>query len=74
MEVTIRQKEVWIMLANGMNVKEIALRMGISKKTVESHRENLYRRLGVHSIAELTKLAIKNELVSVSGKQRAGFV
>lgn len=73
MEVTTRQRQVWIMLANGMNVKEIALKLDLSQKTIESHRANLYNRLEVRSIAELTKLAIREGLTTVSGKRRAGF-
>ncbi|MDZ7700513.1 MAG: response regulator transcription factor [Deltaproteobacteria bacterium] len=60
-----REKEVFILLADGLTPKEIGERLFISPKTVETHKYNILEKLGFHSMAELTKLAIKKELIDV---------
>jgi DNA-binding CsgD family transcriptional regulator len=47
-----------------MNTKSIALSLGLSGKTVDGHRRNLMEKLGLHSVAELTRLAVRQGLVS----------
>jgi DNA-binding NarL/FixJ family response regulator len=59
-----REREILQLLAEGHTSPEIARRLHISKRTVESHRRNITRKLGVHSIAELTKYAIREGLTS----------
>lgn len=73
-ELSPRQMQVWIMLANDMNVKQIALELGISHKTVETHRARLYERLGEKNLIGLVKKAISKGLTTASGKRPAGFV
>ncbi|MFP4088323.1 MAG: response regulator [Desulfobacteraceae bacterium] len=60
-----REKEVFVLLADGMTPKEIGKRLGISPKTAETHKYNIMDKLKFHSVAELTKLAIKKELIEV---------
>ncbi len=60
-----REREVLQLLAEGMNVKEIAFRLHLSVKTVETHRTNIMNRLDIHSIAELTKYAIREGLTNL---------
>lgn len=62
--LTEREREVLRLVAEGLSTKEIATRLDISSRTVETHRANLMRKLDVHSIARLTQLAIKEGLVS----------
>jgi DNA-binding NarL/FixJ family response regulator len=51
-------------IANGETNKEIAARHGISPRTVETHRESLMRKLEIHSVAGLTRLAVEEGLVA----------
>lgn len=63
-ELTVREKDVLTLIADGCSTKYIALKLGISVKTVEAHRTHISSRLGLHSVAELTKYAIRNGLTS----------
>lgn len=58
-----REREVLILLARGLSSKEIATELDISTRTVESHRANLMRKLGVKSVALLTQVAIREGIV-----------
>ncbi len=60
-----REREVLQGLAEGLNVKEIASRLDISVKTIESHRKNIMDKLNMHTIAELTKYAVKEGLTNL---------
>lgn len=60
--LTRRQREILRFLAEGKTVKEIALIMGVSAKTVETHRHRLMHKLGAASVNELTTMAIKYRL------------
>ena len=62
-KLTVREKEVFALLADGLIPKEIAERLCINPKTVESHKYNIMYKLEVSSIAQLTKLAIKKGLI-----------
>jgi two-component system response regulator NreC len=65
MEVlTARENEVLEMLAQGDSNEEIAEALVISKHTVARHRENLMRKLGLHSRSELVKYAIRKGLIN----------
>jgi DNA-binding NarL/FixJ family response regulator len=61
--LTEREREVLRLIAQGLSSKEIAARLRISTRTVESHRARLMRKLEVHSVALLTQLAIRQGLV-----------
>ena len=57
--LTDREREVLQLLAEGKTTKWIAGDLGISVKTVETHRRNIMEKLDLHSIAELTKYAVR---------------
>lgn len=57
-QLTGREREVLIGIARGWTNKEIAAELGISHRTVESHRESLMRKLQIRTVAELTRFAI----------------
>lgn len=57
-----REREVLRHLAHGENTKEIAAILGISPKTVETHRQHITRKLGTSSIAVLTRYALRHGL------------
>lgn len=61
--LTDRQKEVLQLLAEGKSNKDIAAILGVSVKTVEFHRGQMMRMLGVHTTAELTRFAVRLGLV-----------
>jgi two-component system NarL family response regulator len=63
--LTTREREVLQRLADGERSPSIAENMNISLATVEVHRRNLMRKLGLHTVAELTKYAIREGLSSV---------
>lgn len=62
--LTARERDVLEGIANGETNKEIAARFGISPRTVETHRESLMRKLDIHSVAGLTRLAVEEGLVA----------
>jgi len=66
-QLTIREREVLVQIAEGKSNKEIADRLGIGVRTIETHRERIMRRLNIHSVAGLTKYAIANGLISLEG-------
>ena len=63
--LSAKEKEVLILIAEGMSTKEIAWRIGVSTKTAESHRYNLMTKLKLHTVAELTKFAVRNGWVNL---------
>ena len=65
--LTAREREVLVRVALGQPNKEIATALGISVRTVEAHRDNLMRKLGIRSAAALTRLAIEAGLVQAPG-------
>jgi len=65
--LTPREREVLQLLAEGKSTKQIALSLGVSVKTVETYRSRLMEKLGLRSVAELTKYAIREGLTSLEG-------
>ena len=63
--LTDREREVLQLLAEGKSTKQIALKLHISVKTVETHRRQIMNKLDIHTIAELTKYAIRKGLTSL---------
>ena len=62
--LTPREREVLQLVAEGQTNRLIALRLGLSPKTVDSHRTNLMRKLGLHDAQGLTRFAVRRGLVS----------
>lgn len=63
--LTTREREVLQLLAEGKTVKEIAYHLNLSVKTIETYRQKIMDKLYIHSIAELTKYAIREGLTSL---------
>jgi DNA-binding NarL/FixJ family response regulator len=61
---TTREREIIQLLAEGHGNKEVADKLGISVKTVETHRAAIMRKLGLHSIGELVRYAIRNHIIT----------
>jgi DNA-binding NarL/FixJ family response regulator len=62
--LTPREREVLQLVAEGRSTQEIAARLSLSARTVDAHRRQLTRKLGVHGVAELTKYAIREGLTT----------
>jgi DNA-binding NarL/FixJ family response regulator len=63
--LTSREREVIQLVAEGKSTKEVAVALGLSVKTADTHRSNLMRKLGVHSVSELVLYAIRNNIIHV---------
>ncbi len=63
--LTAREREVLQLLAEGRSTKDVAFLLGVSVKTIETYRQQLMEKLGLHSIAELTKYAIREGLTQL---------
>ena len=61
--LTSREREILQLVAEGYSSTGIARRLAISARTAEAHRANLMRKLGVRSLSELVRYAIRNRLV-----------
>ncbi len=62
-DLTTRERETAQLLAEGLSNKEIATRLDISVKTAETHRTNVMRKIGAHSLADVVRYAIRNGIV-----------
>jgi DNA-binding NarL/FixJ family response regulator len=63
--LTPREREVIQLLAEGKSSKEVASVLNLSTKTAETHRSNIMRKLGFHSIRDLVVYAVKNNIIQV---------
>jgi DNA-binding NarL/FixJ family response regulator len=61
--LTPRQREIVQLLAEGKSSKEVAVQLGLSVKTAETHRANIMRRLDCHSVSELVRYAVRNNII-----------
>lgn len=61
--ISRREREVLTAVAKGQSNKEIAAALGVSVRTIETHRERVMRKLNLHSVAALTKFAVAQGLV-----------
>jgi DNA-binding NarL/FixJ family response regulator len=64
--LTARQAEVLQLIAEGFANKQIAAELGISIKTVEKHRDQVMKKLGIHDVAGLTRHAVSKGIVKIS--------
>jgi DNA-binding NarL/FixJ family response regulator len=64
-DLSAREREVLQLLAEGLSTKQIASELQVSVKTVETHRQRIMGKLGLRSIAELTKYAVREGLTSL---------
>ncbi len=63
--LTAREREVLQRIAEGKSTKEISGEMGVSVKTIETHRRNIMEKIDLHSVAELTKYAIREGITAI---------
>jgi two-component system, NarL family, response regulator NreC len=67
--LTPREREILKLLAEGNSVKEIAVLLGLSVKTVEAHKFNLMRKLDIHNKAQLVTYAIQKKIIKIPVNQ-----
>jgi two-component system nitrate/nitrite response regulator NarL len=70
-QLTVREREVLALIAEGQSNKEVAQQLGIGVRTIETHRERIMEKLDIHTIAGLTRFAIRNGVISLEGSKRA---
>jgi len=70
-QLTPREREVIQLLAEGKSSKEVASLLNLSTKTAETHRSNIMRKLGFHSIRDVVVYAVKNNIIQVQVQQTA---
>jgi DNA-binding NarL/FixJ family response regulator len=63
--LTPREREIVQLLAEGKSTKEVAVTLGLSVKTAETHRSNIMRKLELHSVSDLVLYAVRNNIVHV---------
>ena len=61
--LTPREREIVQLLAEGLTNKEVATKLNISVKTAETHRTNIMRKLDLHSVSELVRYAVRNDII-----------
>jgi DNA-binding NarL/FixJ family response regulator len=64
--LTPREREIVQLLAEGKSSKEVAVALGLSVKTAETHRSNIMRKLELHSVSDLVLYAVRNNIVYVT--------
>lgn len=65
-QLTRREREVLLRVTKGLTNKDIAAELGISPRTVETHRDGIARKLGIRSVAELTRLVLEADITGDS--------
>lgn len=65
MTLTKREKQILELIANELTTEQIAQNLHISIPTVESHRRNMFRKLGVQSVVGLVKEALKKNWIKI---------
>ena len=63
--LTPREREVLQLLAEGKTTKQIAVSLNVSVKTIETYRQQIMHKLNLHSVAELTRYAIREGITSL---------
>jgi DNA-binding NarL/FixJ family response regulator len=63
--ITAREREVLRLIADGNSSQEIADKLGLSRKTVDSHRANAMRKLDLHDVTEVVKYAIRTGMITL---------
>jgi DNA-binding CsgD family transcriptional regulator len=62
-QLTLREHEIFQLLAEGRSSKGVSALLGISAKAAERHRTRLMKKLGVHSVAELVRFAVRHKII-----------
>lgn len=63
--LTLRERDVVQLIAEGNTNKAVSTKLGVSLKTIETHRASAMRKLGLHTTADLVRYAVRNRMVEV---------
>ena len=63
--LSVREREIVQLLAEGASNKDVARSLGISVKTAETHRANIMRKMGFASLSDLVKYAVRNKIIEI---------
>jgi DNA-binding NarL/FixJ family response regulator len=72
-DLTGREQEIIQLLAEGKSNKEVAALLGLSVKTVETHRSNIMRKLGLRGLSDLIHYALRNNLTAADTTDRTAL-
>jgi DNA-binding NarL/FixJ family response regulator len=61
--ITSREREIVRLISEGNSSKEVASTLGISVKTADTHRANIMRKLQVHTVSDLVRYALRNQII-----------
>lgn len=61
--LTAREREIIRLISEGHSSKQVATTLGISVKTADTHRANIMRKLQVHTVSELVRYALRNQII-----------
>ena len=64
-EFTAREREIILLCRDGLICKEIAARLGIAVNTVNNHKKNIFRKLGINNTMEMVQYALKNGIIRI---------
>ena len=64
-KLTAPEREVLLGVVDGLTTEQIAVRLGLSLRTVHTHRDRIKRKLNLHNVPDLTRFAIREGLISV---------
>ena len=70
--LTSREQETLQLLVEGISTKELAVALGVTIRTAETHRSNLMRKLNLHSLSELVLYALRNNILQIPGEHSYG--
>jgi DNA-binding NarL/FixJ family response regulator len=73
-KLSAREREVVQLVTEGKRSKEIAIALNVSVATAETHRTNIFRKLKLHSVAELVMYAVRNEIVPMQFPSELRFI
>ena len=62
--LTAREREIVQLLVEGKTNKEVGVSLGVSVKTVDAHRANVMHKLDLHSVTDLVRYAIRNQIIA----------
>ncbi len=62
--LTAREREIVQLLAEGKSNKEVSTALGVSVKTIDAHRANIMHKLNIHSVTDLVRYAIRNNIIA----------
>jgi DNA-binding NarL/FixJ family response regulator len=64
-KLSLREREIFQLLAEGNTIKDIATQLGIDAKTVQSHKYNIFEKLNVKTLTDLIRIAVRQKVIHI---------